>query len=60
MVQGLLIKGVIMNRYDSKEWAILVEIQNENTNIDILTITGFMKDDAFKVYVEEKQEQYNK
>ncbi len=60
MVQGLLIKGVIMNRYDSKEWAILVEIQNENTNVDMLTITGFMKDDAFKAYVAEKQEQYNK
>ena len=49
-----------MNRYDSKEWAILVEIQNENPNVDMLTITGFMKDDAFKVYVAEKQEQYNK
>ncbi len=49
-----------MNRYDSKEWAILVEIQNSNTNVDMLTITGFMNDEAFKKYVAEKQEQYNK
>ncbi len=49
-----------MNRYDTPEWSILVEIQNENTNVDILTITGFMKDDAFKVYVAEKQAQHNK
>ena len=49
-----------MNRYDTPEWLILVEIQNENENVDLLTITGFMKDDAFKVYVAEKQAQYNK
>lgn len=37
-----------MSRYETKTWKNLVEVQNELSqyvDIDILTITGFMKTD---------------
>ena len=39
-----------MNRYDTDLWKALEQVQNlpAYMNIDILTITGFMDDEAFK------------
>ena len=47
-----------MERYDTKEWSELVEIQNMNTDTDILTITGFMKEEQFKAHVQAMKERY--
>ena len=42
-----------MSRFESKEWAELECLQNSHfSNIDILTITGFMDDEQFLAHVE--------
>jgi hypothetical protein len=45
-----------MNRYKTELWAELVNLQNLIPNVDILTITGFMDDDAFKAHVKRYQD----
>lgn len=44
-----------MKRYETKEWAELVEIQNAYyaDTQDILTITGFMNDEQFLAHLED-------
>jgi hypothetical protein len=46
---------IAMNRYDTKEWAELVEIQNAYYVgiADILSITGFMNDEQFLKHLED-------
>ena len=39
-------------RYNTQAWDVLVKIQNANTNVDMLTITGFMNDDQFIDHIE--------
>ena len=41
-----------MNRYETADWKELVAIQNTMTNIDILTITGFMDDKELLKHLE--------
>ena len=45
-----------MNRYKTELWAELVNLQNLIPNVDILTITGFMDDDALKAHVARYQD----
>lgn len=51
-----------MNRYETKEWKELVEIQNspQYEMIDIITITGFMNNEEFLKHVQRYREMVNK
>lgn len=49
-----------MNRYESKEFKELVSIQNQMTQTDIITITGFMNDEQFLAHLEVQRERLNK